>query len=272
MIEPIKLNKQNNLKYLYNTRKYLFWAGFLVLLMVVMIFSSLVPQFESITKNYNIMIKENRRLAQLRIKVAQLDQTSGSLVFTNAEKINQALPSKKPLLELLTGLSNVGNKARVSFTDIALSPGTISTESAQVAAPTTQRKGAAAPRSYDRLSLDVTVTGPISNINQFLADIENIAPFSTVTALSLNEASAERQVAGTQEAFFEAKLTVSTFFFTREVSAKIDAAIPEITPAQREVVDALQKFTYTSVEQQSVIKGGGLQNLFPGIGAVPISL
>jgi Tfp pilus assembly protein PilO len=265
-------NQQNNFKYIYNTRKYLIWSGFFTLLATILIFVSLIPQFGSISKLYSNLIKENKRLAQLKLKVNQLTDSTNSLIVTNSEKVNQTLPSKKPLLELLTSLNNVGGSSKVSFNDISLTPGTISTESAtqKTTARKKKSKNASPTKKYETLHLDINVTGKISNINQFLIEIEKIAPFTTVTAMTLNERVGNKGNEESLEPTFEAKLTISTYFFTRSVSANIDAALPELTISQREIIDALQTFTYTTVEEQHQIKGGGLENLFPGVGAIPI--
>ncbi|NCN87741.1 MAG: hypothetical protein GW941_02505 [Candidatus Pacebacteria bacterium] len=260
------LNQQNNLKYIYNTRRYLVWSGFFALLSLILIFLSIIPQISSISGLYSDLIKENKRLAQLKIKVAQLIDSNDSLIITNLDNINQALPSKKPLLELLTSLNTVGNQSRVRFNDISLSPGKISTESAETNQNgRTRSKSTANPTSYESLFLDVTVTGPLNSINQFLTEIEKIAPFTTITAMTLNEKSVDNTNINSQDAVFEAKLTISTYFFSKSVIVNIDAKIPELSVSQREIIDDLQEFTYTSVEEQFEIRGGGLENLFPNI-------
>lgn len=262
----LKLNQQNTFKYFYNTRRFLIWSAFLGGLAVCLIILSIVPQVSSINNLYNEMLKENKRLAQLRVKVAQLDDAANSTIILNADKINMTLPSRKPLLELLSGLNSIGNKTRVSFNDISLSPGRISTESAEVA--TTGRRGATvAPKRYETLDLDVTVTGQIQNINQFLKEVEMLAPFTNVTAMTLNERVGS-QLTGS-ETTFEAKLTITTYFFNRAITATIDASLPQLTAAQQNVITGIQSFTFTTIEAQNEIRGGGLENLFPNVGSLP---
>ncbi|MDH5533521.1 MAG: GspMb/PilO family protein [Candidatus Pacebacteria bacterium] len=265
-------NQQTNFRYIYNTRKYLVWSGVIGLITVVLLFASLIPQINSITSLYDDLLKENKRLTQLKLKVAQLTDSTNSLIVTNSERVNNALPSKKPLLELLTALNAVGSQTKVSFDDISLTPGKISTESAEPKSSkrSKDKKKTTTSKKYETLSVDINVTGKIENINNFLREIENIAPFSTVTAMSLNERSSNNPNQEFTDAIFEAKLTVSTYFFTKSVAANIDAALPELTVAQREIIDALQGFTYTTLEEQYQIRGGGLENLFPGIGSIPI--
>ena len=134
-----KATQKTSFKYFYNTRKYLVWSGIVGLITLALLFASVIPQFNSISKLYSNLIKENKRLAQLKIKVAQLIDSENSLIVANSDKVNQALPSKKPLLELLTSLNNVGQESQVLFNDISLTPGKISTSSAK-AAPTSKKK------------------------------------------------------------------------------------------------------------------------------------
>lgn len=271
MTDPIsiKLNQQNNIKYFYNTRRFLVWTGFLGLLSVGIILLSIVPQISSTTNLYNEMLKENKRLAQLRVKVAQLDDASNSTIFVNSDKINLTLPSKKPLLELLSGLNSIGNKTQVSFADISLTPGKISTESAETAASQKKKESNVAAKKYEVLDLDITVTGKIQSINQFLKEVELLAPFTNVTAMTLNERTTSGQELSFAETVFEAKLTITTYFFNRAITATIDSSLPELTAAQQTVINGIQNFTYTTVEAQSEIKGGGLENLFPNVDSLP---
>lgn len=265
----VKLNQQNNIKYFYNTRRFLVWAGFLGLLSVGIIILSIVPQVSSTSNLYNEMLKENKRLAQLRVKVAQLDDAVNSTIFVNSDKINLTLPSRKPLLELLSGLNNIGNKTQVSFTDISLTPGKISTESAETAASAKKKEANTGAKKYEVLDLDVTVTGKIQNINQFLKEAELLAPFTNVTAMTLNERTTGGQTVSFADTLFEAKLTITTYFFNRAITASIDTSLPELTAAQQTVINGIQNFTYTTIETQNEIKGGGLENLFPNINSLP---
>ena len=129
-------------------------------------------------------------------------------------------------------------------------------------------KNAPKVQKYETLHLDLSVSGKIDNINDFLRQIENIAPFTTVTEMSLNEKTNTSVDDSFSKNTFEAKLTISTYFFTRNLNTNIDAALPELTVIQREIIDQLQNFTYTDIDEQYQIQGGGLENLFPGIGAI----
>lgn len=265
----LKLNQQNNIKYFYNTRRFLVWTGFLGLLSVGIILLSIVPQINSTTNLYNEMLKENKRLAQLRVKVAQLDDASNSTILVNSDKINSTLPSKKPLLELLSGLNAIGNKTQVSFNDISLTPGEISTKSAESATTKKKKESNVAAKKYEVLDLDVTVTGKIQNINQFLKEVELLAPFTNVTAMTLNEKTSSNQDLSFSETVFEAKLTITTYFFNRAITATIDSSLPELTAAQQGVINGIQNFTYSTLEAQNEIRGGGLENLFPSVDSLP---
>jgi len=265
----VKLNQQNNIKYFYNTRRFLVWTGFLSLLSVGIILLSIVPQVNSTTNLYNEMLKENKRLAQLRVKVAQLDDASNSTILVNSDKINSTLPSKKPLLELLSGINGIGNKTQVSFNDISLTPGEISTKSAESATTKKKKESNVAAKKYEVLDLDVTVTGKIQNINQFLKEVEILAPFTNVTAMTLNEKTSNNQDLSFSDTVFEAKLTITTYFFNRAITATIDSSLPELTAAQQSVINGIQNFTYTTLEAQNEIKGGGLENLFPNVDSLP---
>lgn len=265
----IKSNQQNNLKYFYNTRRFLVWAGFLSLLSIGLVVFSLVPQSQSALGLYGDMLKEGKRLVQLRLKLAQLDDAANTAIMINTDKINAVLPSKKPLLELLTGLNNIGGTSSVIFSDISLTPGKISTDSAEVETNIRQRSRTQVNRKYESLDLEVTVTGPISNVNQFLKEVEMLAPFTNVTALTLNEKTGPSGIEGGADSSYEAKVTITTYFFNRPLTATIDAAIPELSTAQQQTINDIQGFTYTTIQAQDEIRGGGLENLFPNVSTIP---
>lgn len=265
----IKLNQQNSIKYFYNTRRFLVWAVFLGVLAVGLTIFSLIPQVQSASGLYSDMLKEGKRLAQLKLKLAQLDDAANTAIMINADKINAVLPSKKPLLELLTGLNNIGGKSNVIFSNISLTPGKISTDSAEVETNVRKRSRTLVNRQYESLDLDVTVTGPISNVNQFLKQVEMMAPFTNVTAMTLNEKTGPSGIEGGVDSSYEAKVTITTYFFNRPLTATIDAAIPELSAAQQKTIDEIQDFTYTTVQAQDEIRGGGLENLFPNVSTIP---
>jgi hypothetical protein len=199
-------------------------------------------------------------VAKLEKKVQELEGVTTSVAYAQSDQVNQALPSRKPLLELLTNMNSVVQSSQVVITNIELSPGQIASAGADttdVPVPLTPVKTGAG--DYDELEIEMSAEGTLDQINSFLNSVEKIVPTTTVTKLSLEK---QPQKTGQTQQRFEADLALTSYYFTKPVSAAIDAPLPPIGPAEEEVLAKLKTFTYTPLVKQQMIQGGGLEDLF----------
>jgi Tfp pilus assembly protein PilO len=252
---PITLSQLTG-RALLTTRRYLTVSGVVALSGVLLVVLGIIPQLNASLDLRSQVAKEEKVVTALERKARELEQLPTSNLFVQADQINRALPSQKPLLHLLTSLNAVGTQAGVIFEEINLSPGIISTDSAQPAARTSTRsKGA-----YQELMIDLKVRGSLAQINTFIEQAERMTPVSSLTSLTLQQLNTQTASAiGPQ---FDAELTVTTYYFTQPINATIEAVLPRISAEEEKVVAQIENFVSPQVAQQQTIVGGGLVDLF----------
>lgn len=245
-----------NYKILWITRRKLVYTVTLVALGLGIIGFAIYPQIqESLALNteYN---RELPKVEKLQAKLAQLQSIDSTEEFAQKDVVDSALPSKKPLLEFLTSLNSIAIANNITVGNFELSPGQISTDSADADTRTRSQQNA----SVDTLDLELEIEGSFDQLQQFLLDIEKISPFTTITKLSLGQgaSAADR---GTDRTI-QAKLSTSTYFFTQSIKATIDAPLPKLTALDRNVLTALSEFQNYDLPVQTEIVGGGVEDPF----------
>jgi hypothetical protein len=255
--------KDINIRYWLYTRQPILLAVGGVVIALLVIVLAIVPQIQEMFSIQQDIVAEQRKVVSLQQKILALEQAATLPIVDKSDQINDLLPSKKPLLEILTSLNTAAADAQVTFTNIEVAPGTISTGSAEVqqAAPaarrSTQTTTSEASRS-NKLDLRVTVEGDLGQINQFLETIELAAPFSNVTGISLNE----RRRNDTNQRPFEAELVLTTYYFTQPIVAAVEAPLPELDADEEAFIGQIDTFQFSTEVQSNVIRGGGLDDLF----------
>jgi len=248
-----------NARYITHTRRYALFAVGLVLLAIFLIMVIIVPQGQAALERYEELEKQKEQLDRLQIKVQQLQALPESDLFANSDRINQLLPSRKPLLELLTALNEVAGEAGVVYSDLSLSPGRVATagadltEKAPITTATNQRTSRGPASGVESLNIRLRISGELENINQFLTQVESVAPMTTVTKLSLAERAASR---ANPESFFEAEMEVETYFFNQIISASVAAPIPSLSVTQQVILNEITSYTYPDIQTRDVIQGG----------------
>src|SRR5574340_1222221 len=180
-MKQVNMNELN-WRYLFNTRRFLMAAIGSVILGVIMVLTVILPQFNKIMIVQSKLDQEKKLLSQLQNKMQALTESQTLDLVNEADLVDSALPSHKPLLELMNSVNFMASWAQVNITDIQLSPGEISTDSAQTtgAAKTAVAKSKKnVPKAYKNLDVDLTIEGSLDRVNAFLRNMENSVPFST---------------------------------------------------------------------------------------------
>ncbi len=249
-----------NLKIFWHTRNYLVFTILLALGAGIIVLAGIIPQLQAANE---LRLEGNQmapKLEKLEQKLAQLENVRYTPEFSQVDIINRALPSKKPLLELLTNLNMVAVSEQIQITELQLSPGLVATDSAELNAENARRRASQNSQGVDVMDLTLSVRGPRENLHRFLSGIEKISPFSTIVKLSV---SSER--AGETEA--QAELTLNTFFFTQTIKTTVDAPLPVLADQDLFVLNELSSFELNELPIPEGITDGGLEDLF---GADPI--
>lgn len=246
-----------SVKIFWATRKSLVMAVTLGLIGLVLVSAVIIPQFHQAMDLYNDLQSEKPKLEKLEQKLAELESIEISPEFAQVATVEDALPSRKPLLELMMALNSVSQETGTVVQDFELSPGLVATDS-------TQQKNNRGV--YDSLSLNLTIQGTFIQIQDFLLKVEEVSPFTTIVSMEignqLNTNSPEFAQQVAIDPTFEAELTTETYFFTQPIAARIDSPLPKIANRELEVLNFLASFKPTQLQEQTEIRGGGLDDLF----------
>lgn len=244
-----------NYKIIWITRRKLVYTVALVALGLAIIAFAIYPQIQESLSLQSLYSREQPQLEKLQAKLLDLRSIDSTTEYAQADIVNAALPSRKPLLEFLTSLNSIAVSNNITINNFQLSPGQISTESAGTTSQTRQRVA-----SVDTLELELEIEGSFDALQKFLLDIEKISPFTTITRLSLGQgaSAADR---GTNRPI-KASLSTSTYFFIQSIKATVDAPLPKLTALDRNVLIALTQFQNYDLPVQTEIVGGGVEDPF----------
>lgn len=260
MLETTELN----IRHLMDARRYLLFAVGVVLVAVLLLVVGLVPQISASQELLSKRGQETTRLKNLETKAQELQNMASSPIINQMFTVEKVLPSKKPLLEMLSSLNLSARESQVAITSLELTPGAISTESAAVdssAANAKRRTSATKSKVVDTLNVDLEVEGEISAVNRFIELVEKRAPLSTITSISLRKLSTGGDLASGNERF-GATLTVSSHFFAQSVTSTVESALPKLDDKQQQLLSELRSFLIPEEQIQREIQGGGLIDLF----------
>lgn len=256
-----------NIRILMTTRQYLLYTVALGCLIMLLVGVLLIPQGQEAYDTFNKIQKEKPNTEVLTKKLASLDSITSTAEYAQIEVVDKALPSKKPVLELLTSLSTVSNNTGVVIQAFDLSPGLVSTQEAALLNKTESRSAPASNKAYESLRVNVEVAGTFQQVQDFIIQVERVSPFSTVTQMDL-AGVLDEETAPDEEQLFKAVLMTETYYFTQPISVRIETPLPIIAAKEQSVLAALAAFAPINVLEQTEVRGGGLEDLFKSINEV----
>jgi len=251
--------KPMTLKHTLDARRYLVLAVAAGVIAVALFLVATIGQVQAVIDLIAEQSQETAKLKSLEGKVVQLQAVTTPTIASQSELVNLLLPSQKPLLELLNTLNTVSTSAQISLDSFELSPGELSSQSAQVAeVPNVSGTGV--------LSVEFIASGTLGQLNQFMSTLEQTTPLITITELSLRSGLEQKAKIKTLEELlaepYRAQLTIESAYFTQTVDAALDTQLPTISADQERILSDLAVFTTTITPPQTEIIGGGLQDLF----------
>lgn len=253
----IKKKQQLNYRTFLINRKSLAIAIGLGVVSVCLVIFAIVPQFQETLDLNSQLKKEKPKLDKLQRKLVELDNIQFSAEFSQRGFVEAALPSRKPLLELLTSLHTISESDNVSIGEFSLSPGLVATNEAEIIADANKKSN---NDGVDTIDVEMVVTGTFSNIGSFLINLEKISPFTTITQLGLSSRSSGDDF-NQQESDMRAKISTKSYFFTQSVAASIEAPLPTLNALEQSVLRDLADFSSIDLPEQLEITGG-LEDLF----------
>lgn len=263
----IKQERKFNWRLFARNRRHLLFAVGIVVCTVLLILKALFPLAQAVLEANQQLVKKGQTTKQLEEKLRRLEELDNSVFLEKQELVNGILPSKKPVLELLTGLNVVAAKAGVRFSDFQVSPGLIASSSAETAKTSGDKKGSTKDKNYDALVVQVTIEGSFNQVQNFLREVERLAPLTTVTDLDLSIRREDNSGIVQADDPASAELKLDTYYYTQSLSAALTAPLPPMTATHDELVEQLQEFTFPTRQQQEQILEGDIYDLFGITGA-----
>jgi len=251
--------EQVNYKVFLSTRKNFVSSLAVSVVAALILLLALIPQIQQIFSIRSELEVEKPKLEKLDAKLAELDAVLFTPEYAQLDLVSEALPSKKPLLELLDSLNSAAQSSGVQITSFSINPGLVASDAAALAAKEAQKSN----EDYDHLRLELKLTGQFQQIQNFMAAAERFAPFTSVTTFSLVEQNRDSGVEQFQpDAQVRTTMTTDTYFFTQSIKVTIDSALPKIGDTQRTVLTKLTELEASNLPSQNQIEGGGLEDLF----------
>lgn len=272
----LESKEERNIRLFLNTRRHLLLSIALIWGTVCISFFAIKPQFESIFEQRNQLKKDTTQLASMTRKLNELEQVRVSEQFKYKEKVDEVLPSKKPILELLAGLHQISQQSKISVTALKINPGEINDEAtAEVITkkttpvaqekPTTKSAGQSQTnetksKGYNYLKMELKIKGSREGVDQFLTSIEQIAPFTSVVELTLREPKNVKDPS--DQLLSEAEIALQTYYYTQTISVNVDNPLPAIGDAELRAFTTIQRFLPPNYQKPTDISSADIEDLF----------
>lgn len=254
-----------NIRIFLATRQYLAGTLALAVVSIALLIGLLIPKINTTIASREKLEAEKPKLERLKRKLTEVENISFTPEFKDTKVVEDALPSKKPLLEFLTSLNTISVANNVKIESFGLNPGLIASSSATGNSNGKNGGGNAggkdnAESGTDILMSEMVLIGDFANIQKFLIDIEKISPFTKINTLSIAPKNRNQDFDNNVE--IQALLSTKTYFFTQSIKASVEAPLPKITEKELDVLQELATFSKSDLPPQINVTGGGLEDLF----------
>lgn len=252
-------NKEINWKIIASTRRYMVESVALFLGVVFILIFAIIPQFQAFFSIREKINDEKPVVEKLEAKLANLDSVEISPQFAQAEIVNQALPSKKPLLELLTSLQSSAQKANIAIVNFEVSPGELASSSGK------SKNGKPLSTDYDFLELDVEIQGTFADVQTFFDQVEKFVPFTSISSINVETPALTQDQVKNSEELITASLTTRTYYFTKSIQSTVESPLPNLKDKDIAILEQLRSFVAVTVPEQQDVTGGGNEDIFGGV-------
>lgn len=130
------------------------------------------PTLSNLHKVIRVNKQQKTELNKLEKKLQILEGIDKNLITDRVKKMEMVFPSDKPIVELLSSLSQLSAKHGLSFGGVSLSPGAL----------TDEKKG---KTDLSDLTFSFEVGGEFSSVLKFLRELENTAPLMKIDKVGL---------------------------------------------------------------------------------------
>jgi Tfp pilus assembly protein PilO len=130
------------------------------------------PTLSNLHKVIRVNKQQKTELNKLEEKLQILEGIDKNLITDRVKKMEMVFPSDKPIVELLSSLSQLSAKHGLSFGGVSLSPGAL----------TDEKKG---ETDLSDLTFSFEVGGEFNSVLKFLRELENTGPLMKIDKIGL---------------------------------------------------------------------------------------
>ena len=253
MIAEAQINpKDLSLKQLVRRRRYLLIAALSWVVMVMLTFSVLIPQFQEISYVRSRLNTEQQTLNQLNNKLKFLSSFDLDTFRQQDVNLNTILPSTKPFLQLLHSLKQLAFEQDVVFSGLDWNVGLVASESAvpepSIPAQASAKAGSAgATEVLLKMPLQLKVLGTTEHLNTYFNEMTKMAPVVEIDAVDL---APRFQI---KEGLYEASLKLTAYYaplLSLRGAISGDKLLPQLSKDENEYIGKLN--TYRIYVENSV--------------------
>lgn len=213
-------------------RKFLTLSVLAWLIMILLVVLYLVPQITKTVEAYQTLDKSRQELQRLQDKLSFIQTFQGNAFRAQERQIASILPSTKPLLPLLNTLGQLSQSQQVTLTNIELSPGSLSTATAEFSRSTGE---------LQKLPVQISVSGDISRINAFLNALNTATPILEMSDISLSPVGNSVQVS-TSSAQYNGNIGLVAYYAPITVKTVVTQKLPTLSLSDETFIKDLQQF------------------------------
>jgi len=217
----------------------------ILILAATMVF--LKPKIQMALAAHRRLREGKQNLTQLTTKLSTLEGLDQPELAKKTDLVLQAVPVEKDVPALLVVLEVLGEQMGVTILKVDTSPGELSTQSAQ-----TKKTGV--KQINDELMFDISISGDLEKIADFLQRVKKGLPLMKLGDVALVQQDQD---------FFQADLELQTFFLALpEKLTPVDASVAQVSQAEEAAYQQLLTLELIATESTLMPVQTGKQNPF----------
>lgn len=165
----------NTLKFLYGKYKDFLVPLVVIIACFILLIKFVVPQFRALFTLGNEAKKAESQLSILKNNFSLLSGLGDSTLDSQLQIVNFALPTNKDFIGIINAISSASSASGVNVGEFQLQIGDL------LQTPTNTS-------AFSLISLNLSVTGGIDDVNKFMTVLSNALPLSEVTSINIGNA------------------------------------------------------------------------------------
>jgi len=203
------------------------------------------PTLSNLQKRIRVSKQQGIELNNLEKKLQILEGIDKNLTTDRVKKMEAVFPSDKPIIQLLSSLTQLAAKHDLTFGGVSLSPGSLTDEKKE--------------DSLADLTFGFEVSGELKSILKFLQELERVAPLMKIDKVGLTITT--KPLSGDNNTMIAAKINVSAFYQPAPKSlGSIGQPVKLLSRSEEAILSQL--FNFTQFEAVLPVAQTGKTNLF----------